>query len=174
MATAPTSLPVSSSSSIASTVKEQCSLCILGDGSVGKSSMIAAFKTDGFTPVYKQTIGVDFFEKQLRIRNKVSISLRIWDVGGQSINSKNLHTYLASSDVVFLVYDVTNTESYANLDDWLQKVVLLCSPCLSISSKLNHLNKLNFILNSIDKGVCTTTNTKFRISLCKQDRHAAK
>ena len=105
--------------------KSECSLCILGDGSVGKSSMIAAFRTDGFTPVYKQTIGVDFFEKQLRIRDNVSISLRIWDVGGQSINSKNLNTYLASSDVVFLVYDVTNTESYANLDDWLRKVFLL-------------------------------------------------
>ena len=99
-----------------------CSLCVCGDGSVGKSSIIANFKSNGFVPVYKQTIGVDFFEKLLKIRENLSISLRIWDVGGQSINSNNLSTYLSSSHVVFLVYDVTNAESFANLDDWLRKI----------------------------------------------------
>jgi len=82
------------------------SLALVGDGSVGKSSILLAFKSDGFMPVYKQTIGVDFNEKTLNIKGDVMVSLRVWDVGGQSLSSKNLQKYLGSSDVVFLVYDV--------------------------------------------------------------------
>ena len=45
-----------------------CSVAICGDGAVGKSTIINFFKNDGFVPVYKQTIGVDFYEKQLLLQ----------------------------------------------------------------------------------------------------------
>jgi len=35
-------------------MSDTCSLAVIGDGAVGKSSIIAAFKSDGFMPVYKQ------------------------------------------------------------------------------------------------------------------------
>lgn len=101
---------------------EHFSVSIVGDGSTGKSSIINAFKTEGFLPVYKQTIGIEFYEKCLQIRGDLTVYLRIWDVGGQSINSKNLEKYVSNSNVVFLVYDVTNAESFQNMDDWLQTV----------------------------------------------------
>lgn len=98
----------------------EITLAVLGDGSVGKSSLINSFRHDGgFQPIYKQTIGVEFYEKKLDIRDKC-ISLRIWDIGGQSIHSKSIQHYINSSTVVFLVYDVTNMESFNNLDDWLR------------------------------------------------------
>lgn len=106
---------------------DSCSLAIIGDGSVGKSSIINAFKTDGFLPVYKQTVGCDFYEKSLPVRNR-NISLKVWDIGGQSIHSKNIIQYLGSSSAIFLVYDVTNKDSFNNLDDWL-RVARNHSPC---------------------------------------------
>ena len=42
----------------------QCKIVLIGDGSVGKSSLIARFRTEGFAPRYHQTVGVDFFEKR--------------------------------------------------------------------------------------------------------------
>lgn len=109
-----------------------CSLSIVGDGSVGKSTITAAFKEEGFhevsRKVYKQTIGVDFYEKKLQIRENLVVSLRVWDVGGQSIQSKNLQSYVAHSNVVLLVYDVTNTESFLNLEDWLSQVRKIAKP----------------------------------------------
>lgn len=96
-----------------------CSLAIIGDGSVGKSTIIAAFRAEGFHAVYKQTVGCDFYEKQLKLRGESYVSLKVWDIGGQSIHSKNLSTYLQHSSAILLVYDVTNRESFANLDDWL-------------------------------------------------------
>ena len=101
---------------------KSCSLSIVGDGSVGKSTVTAAFRNEGFLKVYKQTIGVDFYEKQLVLRDNVPLSLRVWDVGGQSIQSKNLELYVAQSDIVLLMYDVTNTESFMNVEDWLERV----------------------------------------------------
>ncbi len=96
-----------------------CSLALIGDGSVGKSTIINAFCSDGFQKVYKQTVGCDFFEKQLEVRKSHIVSLRVWDIGGQSIHSKNLKSYLESANAVLLVYDVTNSESFNNLQDWL-------------------------------------------------------
>lgn len=118
--------------------EDNCSLALIGDGSVGKSSIINAFKTDGFLPVYKQTIGCDFYEKSLVIRNK-SISLKVWDIGGQSIHSKNIQQYIGSSSALFLVYDVTNTESFNNLDDWL-----------SITRKYSNSKHIYIVGNKVD------------------------
>lgn len=53
------------------------------------------------------------------IKGERSVSLRVWDIGGQSLNSKNLEKYISSSQIIFLVYDVTNPTSFENLDDWI-------------------------------------------------------
>jgi small GTP-binding protein len=101
---------------------DSCSLAVIGDGSVGKSSIISAFRTEGFIKVYKQTIGIDFHEKTLKIRGDIYVSLRVWDIGGQSINSKSLGQYLGPANAIFMMYDVTNPESFFNLEDWLINV----------------------------------------------------
>lgn len=45
-----------------------CKLILLGNGSVGKTSICQRFKDDGFQKVYRQTVGLDFLEKRLEIR----------------------------------------------------------------------------------------------------------
>jgi GTPase SAR1 family protein len=45
-----------------------CKLILVGNGSVGKTSICQRFKDDGFMKVYRQTIGVDFLEKKLELR----------------------------------------------------------------------------------------------------------
>jgi small GTP-binding protein len=102
--------------------QKSCSIVLVGDGSVGKSTIINAFRTDGFQPVYKQTIGVDFYEKTLIVRNQEKISLRVWDIGGQSIHSKNLSSYIQHANGILLIYDITSLESFNNLNDWITNV----------------------------------------------------
>ena len=58
----------------------------------------------------------------MEVRKEVFVSLRLWDIGGQSIHSKNLQKYLSASQVVFMVYDVTNPDSFSNLNDWYESV----------------------------------------------------
>jgi len=96
----------------------QCKLVLLGNGSVGKTSLCARFKDDGFHRVYKQTIGVDFYERRMKIREQ-NVVMQVWDVGGQSVASGMLPQYIFGSAVIFLCYDVTDSNSFADAQDWL-------------------------------------------------------
>ena len=55
---------------------------IVGNGAVGKSSMIQRYCRGTFTKTYKKTIGVDFLEKQLRVHGE-DVRLMLWDTAGQ-------------------------------------------------------------------------------------------
>lgn len=99
-----------------------CKLILLGNGSVGKTSIIQRFKDDGFARVYKQTVGLDFFEKTLAIRGDKTTTLQVWDIGGQSIGSKMLGKYIFGANVCFLCYDVTDMQSFTDVEDWLALV----------------------------------------------------
>jgi Ras-related protein Rab-28 len=99
-----------------------CKLILLGNGSVGKSAIIERFVADGFDRVYKQTVGLDFFEKKLVLRGDKRVDLQVWDIGGQSVGSNMLGKYIYGSDVVFLCYDITDKQSFADIEDWLRLV----------------------------------------------------
>jgi GTPase SAR1 family protein len=45
-----------------------CKLTLIGNGSVGKTSICQRFRDDGFQLVYRQTVGIDFLEKRLEVR----------------------------------------------------------------------------------------------------------
>mmetsp|Transcript_21186 Transcript_21186/g.74706 ORF Transcript_21186/g.74706 Transcript_21186/m.74706 type:complete len:244 (-) Transcript_21186:153-884(-) len=96
-----------------------CKLILLGNGSVGKTSICARFVDDGFQRVYKQTVGLDFFEKTLTIRGDKTATLQVWDIGGQQIGSKMLKKYIYGANAVFVCYDVTDASSFADCEDWL-------------------------------------------------------
>lgn len=96
-----------------------CKMILLGNGSVGKSSIIHRLRDAGFAPVYKQTVGVDFFQRWLDFESGQRLLLQLWDVGGQSMGSAMLRSYLYRADGVFLTYDVTDPGSLSDLEDWI-------------------------------------------------------
>jgi small GTP-binding protein len=126
-----------------------CKLVLLGNGSVGKTSIIQRFKADGFAPIYKQTVGCDFFEKRVDIRN-TSATMSVWDIGGQSINSANLNNYLAGSSAIFLCYDVTDHSSFGDLEDWLAVAQRYIAQLNGTTKKKKKQVELYIVGNKID------------------------
>ncbi|RYG56562.1 hypothetical protein EON66_02600 [archaeon] len=55
--------------------------------------------------------------------DSVQCLLQCWDIGGQNIGSKMLRQYIYGAHAVVLAYDITNSESMANLQDWLDEVL---------------------------------------------------
>ena len=55
---------------------------IVGNGAVGKSSMIQRYCKGLFTKDYKKTIGVDFLERQVYVDGE-DVRLMLWDTAGQ-------------------------------------------------------------------------------------------
>jgi Ras-related protein Rab-28 len=103
-------------------VTYQYKVILLGDGAVGKTSISIRFSEDQFSQQYKQTIGVDFFTKRIELTPRAQVTLQLWDIGGQSIGSKMLGNYVAGAHAILLCYDITNYESFANLEDWYRLV----------------------------------------------------
>jgi Ras-related protein Rab-28 len=104
-------------------LQKQFKIILLGDGSVGKTSIAKRFSQDSFAPTYKQTVGVDFLVKRLNMPPNHSVTMQLWDIGGQSIGSKMVTKYIAGAHAVLLCYDITNHESFANLEDWYRLVL---------------------------------------------------
>lgn len=96
-------------------------LVLIGDSGVGKSCLLLRFADDAFTESYITTIGVDFRFRTIEIDNKV-VKLQIWDTAGQERFRTITSAYYRGADGIVMVYDSTDRESFAHIDDWLQEV----------------------------------------------------
>lgn len=80
------------------------------------------FTDDRFAQQYKQTIGLDFFIRRLVLPGGVNVALQIWDIGGQSIGGKMIGNYIFGAQAVVLCYDITNYQSFQDLEDWCARL----------------------------------------------------
>ncbi|XP_051514466.1 ras-related protein Rab-28 isoform X2 [Myxocyprinus asiaticus] len=102
--------------------ERQLKIVLLGDGASGKTSLATRFAQEAFGKQYKQTIGLDFFLKRITLPVNLNVTLQVWDIGGQTIGGKMLDKYIYGAQGVLLVYDITNSQSFENLEDWLNMV----------------------------------------------------
>jgi small GTP-binding protein len=101
----------------------QFKVVVLGNGAVGKTSLIRHFCESGFSKSYKQTIGLDFYSRKVHLpHHQPTVTLQLWDIGGQQIGGKMLSNYIYGSHAVCLVYDLTNANSFKDLKDWKASV----------------------------------------------------
>lgn len=88
---------------------------ILGDEDVGKSSLIQKYMHDTYSETSNPTIGIDFKVKTIYHENRV-IKLVVWDTAGQERYRSLTPHYLKNSDVVIIVYDITNRKSFDSVN----------------------------------------------------------
>ncbi|XP_060044311.1 ras-related protein Rab-28 isoform X2 [Erinaceus europaeus] len=96
----------------------QLKIVVLGDGTSGKTSLATYFAQETFGKQYRQTIGLDFFLKRITLPGNLNVTLQVWDIGGQTIGGKMLDKYIYGAQGIILVYDITNSQSFENLEDW--------------------------------------------------------
>nr|XP_057931006.1 ras-related protein Rab-28 isoform X3 [Doryrhamphus excisus] len=96
----------------------QLKIVVIGDGACGKTSLATRFAQEAFGKQYKQTIGLDFFLKRISLPGNLNVALQVWDIGGQTLGGKMLDKYVYGAHGVLLVYDITNYQSFENLEDW--------------------------------------------------------
>ena len=90
---------------------------LLGDGGVGKSSLMNRFVSGKFDSQSFHTIGVEFLNKDVTVEGQ-SYTLQIWDTAGQE-RFKSLRTpFYRGSDLCLLVYAVDDVQSFKNLAMW--------------------------------------------------------
>ena len=94
---------------------------LLGNSDVGKSSLLLRFVDSLWNDAFVPTIGVDFKVKTLEINNK-KVKMQIWDTAGQERFRTVVSTYFRGAHGILLLYDVTNRDSFKNLESWLIEI----------------------------------------------------
>ncbi|KAI0271010.1 ras family-domain-containing protein [Russula aff. rugulosa BPL654] len=95
-------------------------LLLIGNSSVGKSSLLLRFSDKQWLPEDEAsaTIGVDF---RLEVQGR-KVKMSIWDTAGQERFRTITASYYRGAQGVILVYDVSNRESFEALPRWLEEL----------------------------------------------------
>jgi Ras-related protein Rab-7L1 len=59
-------------------------IIVIGDPTVGKTSFIQRYVQNSFKSNYKGTVGVDFALKIVKLSERQSVRLQLWDIAGKS------------------------------------------------------------------------------------------
>jgi Ras-related protein Rab-11A len=94
---------------------------IVGDGGIGKSTMVQRLTTGQFLP-QKITIGTDLATYDLQIEKKINVRLQIWDFAGERRFRLFLPNYSRGAAGCLLCYDITRRTSFDSLNEWYKIV----------------------------------------------------
>jgi small GTP-binding protein len=124
----------------------QFRICLVGESNVGKTSLLNRYCDDQFKVTQTNTIGVDFKVLALKF-NDISIKLQIWDTAGQERFRSISVNYFKSAHGFIIVYDITNRDSFNNLNNWIELVSqhnqnTVCNFIIGNKSDLEHLRAI--------------------------------
>lgn len=92
-------------------------LLLIGNSSVGKSCILLRFSDNIFNDNFLPTIGVDFKIRTFDLQSK-TIKMQIWDTAGQERFKTITSSYYRGAHGVILVYDITDRQSFNDLENW--------------------------------------------------------
>lgn len=96
-------------------------LLLIGDSSVGKSSLLLRFAEDSFSQTFISTIGVDFKTRTIPIDDE-QVKLSIWDTAGQERFRTITAAYYRGANGIVLVYDITSESSFNSIRGWIRNI----------------------------------------------------
>ena len=91
---------------------------IIGNTHVGKTSLMMRYADDTFRTKHISTIGVDFKIVNVKIGD-TCVKLQIWDTAGQDRFRTISSTYYRGAHGAIVVYDVTSSQSFYNVEHWI-------------------------------------------------------
>ena len=101
---------------------EELKIITLGNSSVGKSSFIIKYVDNAFSFDYITTLGVDYKQKKIKLKNEKEIRLRIFDTAGQERFKSVSVSFIKKADGVILIYDIGKKESFDSINNWIENI----------------------------------------------------
>ena len=95
-------------------------LLLLGDSSVGKTSILLKYISNKFDESSISTVGVDYMDKIIDY-NKFKIKLQIWDTSGEEKFRTITKNFYRNADGLLVVFDLTKKESYNHIKSWINE-----------------------------------------------------
>ena len=126
-------------------------IVLLGDPSVGKTSLVKNYVLDVFNDQYLTTLGTKIMSKKLIYHDnendrEVELTLTIWDVMGQR-QYKLIHdTAYQGSKGAIMVCDTTRKETLENITTWATSLfnVTKTIPVIIVANKNDLVDQIQF------------------------------
>jgi len=116
-------------------------ICVVGNGGVGKTSMVLRFCENSFKESYLMTIGSNFSTKSVDLADypQLQVKLQLWDLAGQKHFSFVRPPFYRGASGIIYVFDLTRRSSFADLLEWREEVekVIMGKPCIVVGNKLD-------------------------------------
>ena len=98
-------------------------IVLIGNISVGKSSIIKRFVNNEFDEEYVCTIGTELSKKSLLVSQNKMLELFIWDTCGQEKYRSITRQYYAKAHTILLVFDLTSEKAFDDLQSWYEEAL---------------------------------------------------
>lgn len=101
-------------------------VCLLGDFSVGKTSLVRRFVYNKFEDKYISTIGVKVSRKTVAVPTEaevVELTMMLWDLAGSEEFDQVRVSYLRGTAGAVLVCDLTRAETLDSLQRYIQDLL---------------------------------------------------
>ncbi|KAM3718525.1 Ras-related protein [Dirofilaria immitis] len=96
-------------------------IVLLGEGAVGKTSLMLRYVENKFNPQHVSTLQASFLNKKLNVDGQ-TIELNIWDTAGQEKFHALGPIYYRDSHGALLIYDITDIHSFEKVKMWVKEL----------------------------------------------------
>jgi len=110
----------------------QFKLVLLGESSVGKSSLVLRFVKGQFLDFQDSTIGAAFLTQTVCL-DETTVKFEIWDTAGQERYHSLAPMYYRGAQAAIVVYDITNQDSFVRAKNWVKELQRQGNPDIVIA-----------------------------------------
>jgi small GTP-binding protein len=117
-------------------------IVVVGDGRVGKTTLIKKYTHSSFQKDYKKTIGAELSIYNKAI-NEEQIKLQFWDIAGQDSFHFLRRSFFKKSNAAIIVYSLENNKlgenSFDNISYWYDETLKYCDeiPIVVFANKVD-------------------------------------
>uniref|UniRef100_A0A8B9QC39 RB39B protein n=1 Tax=Apteryx owenii TaxID=8824 RepID=A0A8B9QC39_APTOW len=120
----------------------QFRVIMLGDSTVGKSSLLRCYTEGVFLDAVNQTVGVDFYVRHVELEPGLRVKLQFWDTAGQERFRSVTRSYYRNSAGGMLLFDLTNRASFESIRQWHREVTDTVRPFRIVFVLVGHKSDL--------------------------------
>lgn len=100
---------------------------VIGDGNVGKTSLLRRFVRGEFVEEYRRTIGAEYMDKDVYLRSRnATVKLVLWDTAGQEMFSPLTVSYYRNSSAAIICFSTIDKDSFHHALEWKNQVEQVC------------------------------------------------
>ena len=101
---------------------KQLTLFILGNSSVGKTSFIHKYVKNDFKDSYKNTIGIDYCSRNMKLPTGEEFEIFFYDTAGQEKYKSISFNLIKKADGILLLYDISERSSFDAINQWIENI----------------------------------------------------